>query len=150
MKVGFTIGKFAPLHKGHEYLINKGIKENDEFYILINDTSVTKVPLEERAEWLKEMYPKAHILLGKNPPEKYGMDSESIKIQTDYLKEMFRGIPVTTFYSGEKYGEYVGRALNVENIQVDKKIPICATRIREDLENNKNYVENFIYKKLKV
>lgn len=150
MKVGFTIGKFAPLHKGHEYLINKGIKENDEFYILINDTSVTKVPLEERAEWLKEMYPKAHILLGKNPPEKYGMDVESIKIQTDYLKEMFRGIPVTTFYSGEKYGEYVSRALNVENIQVDKKIPICATKIREDLETNKSYIENFIYKKLKV
>ena len=35
MKVGFTIGKFAPLHKGHEYLINKGIKENDEFYIFL-------------------------------------------------------------------------------------------------------------------
>ena len=25
MKIGFTIGKFAPLHKGHQYLIEKGI-----------------------------------------------------------------------------------------------------------------------------
>ena len=55
MNIGFTIGKFAPLHKGHEELIEKGIKENEEFYILINDTDVTKVPLEEREKWIKNM-----------------------------------------------------------------------------------------------
>ena len=55
MNIGFTIGKFAPLHKGHEELIKKGIAENDEFYILINDTNVTNIPLETRAKWLKEL-----------------------------------------------------------------------------------------------
>ena len=28
-KVGFTIGKFAPLHKGHQYLIETALKEMD-------------------------------------------------------------------------------------------------------------------------
>ena len=55
MNIGFTIGKFAPLHKGHEELIEKGLKENDEFYILINDTKVTNVPIEVRAKWLEKM-----------------------------------------------------------------------------------------------
>ena len=100
MNIGFTIGKFAPLHKGHEELIEKGIKENEEFYILINDTDVTKVPLEERAKWIKNMYPTVHVIIGKNPPKEYGMDDKSIKIQTDYLKQVFKNIPVTRFYSG--------------------------------------------------
>ena len=29
-KIGFTIGKFAPFHKGHEFLIETGLKDMDE------------------------------------------------------------------------------------------------------------------------
>lgn len=150
MNIGFTIGKFAPLHKGHEELIKKGIAENDEFYILINDTNVTNIPLETRAKWLKELFPKAHIILGKNPPKQYGMDEKSIKIQTDYLKEVFKDIPLTRFYSSEEYGKYVARDLGVEDRRVTKQIPISATLIRNDVETNKNYLENVIYKEFKL
>ena len=146
MNIGFTIGKFAPLHKGHEKLIEQGLKENDEFYILINDTDVSNISLETRASWIKSLYPSAHIILGKNPPKQYGMDEKSIKIQTDYLKDIFKGIPVNRFYSSEEYGKYVARDLNVENIKVDKSIPICATNIRENPENYKNYMEDIVYK----
>ena len=146
MKIGFTIGKFAPLHKGHEALIEKGLKENDEFYILINETDLSTVPLETRADWIKSLYPKAHIILGKNPPKQYGMDEESIKIQTDYLKEVFKDIPVTRFYSSEEYGKYVARDLNVENIKIEKEIPISATIIRENPKDNKKYMEDMVYK----
>lgn len=149
MNIGFTIGKFAPLHKGHQELIERGIAENDEFYILINNTDVTKIPLETRAKWIKEMYPQVHIILGKEPPKRYGMDKESIKIQTDYLKKMFKGINVTRFYSGEEYGKYVGQELNVESIIVKKETPISATQIREDIEKNKKYLESNIYQEIK-
>ena len=146
MNIGFTIGKFAPLHKGHEMLIEKGLKENDEFYILINDTDVSNISLETRASWIKSLYPSAHIILGKNPPKQYGMDEQSIKIQTDYLKDIFKGIPVNRFYSSEEYGKYVARDLNVENIKVDKTIPISATNIRKNPESNKKYMEEIVYK----
>lgn len=150
MNIGFTIGKFAPLHKGHEELIKKGIAENDEFYILINDTNVTNIPLETRAKWLKELFPKTHIILGKNPPKQYGMDEKSIKIQTDYLKDVFKDIPLTRFYSSEEYGKFVARDLGVEDRRVTKQIPISATLIRNDVETNKNYLENGIYKEFKL
>ena len=45
MKVGFTIGKFAPLHKGHQYLIEKGIQEMDEFYVIVYETDKMKIYL---------------------------------------------------------------------------------------------------------
>lgn len=148
MKIGFTIGKFAPLHKGHEELIKKGIEENDEFYVLINDTSVTKIPLETRAKWIKELYPNVHIILGKNPPKQYGMDEDSIKIQTEYLKKVFKDIPVTHFYSSEPYGKYVARDLQVVDRRIEKNIPISATIIRKNAEENKEFMEDIVYKRI--
>ncbi|MBQ8131635.1 MAG: hypothetical protein IJ193_04010 [Bacilli bacterium] len=145
MNIGFTIGKFAPLHLGHDQLIQKGIQENDLFYILINDTDVTDISLEVRANWLKELYPDANILLGTNPPKRYGMDPESIQIQTDYLKKMFHGIPVTRFYSGEKYGEYVADAFGIENVFVPKEIDISATKIRNNPEKYQKYLKIQVY-----
>ncbi len=146
--IGFTIGKFAPLHKGHEYLIEKAIAEMDDVYVLINDTNATKISLEERAKWIQNKYKKVHVILGKNPPTQYGMDETSIKIQTNYLKNVFKDIPVTHFYSGEDYGKYVARDLNVKNVKVEKKIPISATIIRKNIEENKKYISNEIYKEI--
>ena len=65
MKIGFTIGKFAPLHKGHQYLIEKGIKEMDEFYVIIYETNVMDISVEQRANWIKELYPVVKILIAK-------------------------------------------------------------------------------------
>ena len=145
MNIGFTIGKFAPLHKGHELLIEKGIKENDEFYVLINDTNVTNIPLKTRANWIKTMFPKAYVILGESRPKQYGMDEESIKIQTDYLKNIFKNIPVNRFYSSEEYGKFVARDMNIEEVKVEKKIPICGSIIRNNIIENKKYIENIVY-----
>lgn len=149
MNIGFTIGKFAPLHLGHDQLIRKGIEDNDLFYILINDTDIIDVSLEERATWLKKLYPEARIILGTNPPKQYGMDPESISIQINYLKDIFKDIPVNRFYSGENYGYYVSKYMNVDFIRIDKNIPISASIIRRDLESNKDFIDNSIYKELK-
>lgn len=65
MKIGFTIGKFAPLHKGHQYLIEKGIKEMDQFYVIVYETNVIDIPVEQRANWIKQLYPEVKILLAK-------------------------------------------------------------------------------------
>lgn len=151
MKIGFTIGKFAPLHKGHQYLIEKAIKEMDEFYVIVYETEVIDIPIEQRANWIKELYPEVKILLAKNPPLQYGLDEESIKIQMDYLKNIIKNIPVTHFYNSEPYGRYVARDLDIEEVQVDrlrKKYAISGTNIRKNLNENKEYIEEIVYKEL--
>ena len=148
MKIGFTIGKFAPLHKGHQYLIEKGIKETDKFYVVIYETDVTKVPLETRAKWIKEIYPEVNLIYAKNPPKQYGLDEESVGIQTKYLKNLVKEKGVTHFYNSEPYGKYVARDLNVEEVQVDRKrekYPISATAIRKNLKENSTYMEKIVY-----
>ena len=152
MKIGFTIGKFAPLHKGHQYLIEKGIKEMDKFYVIVYETNVIDIPLEQRANWIKELYPEVNILLAKNPPSQYGLDEESVKIQMDYLKNIIKDIPVTHFYNSEPYGKYVARDLHIEEVQVDRlreKYAISGTKIRKNINENKEYIEEMIYKEIK-
>ena len=152
MKIGFTIGKFAPLHKGHQYLIEKGLKEMDEFYVIVYETNVMDIPVEQRASWIRELYPNVHILLAKNPPTQYGLDEESIKIQMDYLKKIIKDIPVTHFYNSEPYGKFVARDLGIEEVQVDRhreKYAISGTKIRKNVNENKQYIEEIVYKELK-
>ena len=48
-KVGLTLGKYAPLHKGHEYVIETMLRETDESIVIIYDTDVTPIPLQIRA-----------------------------------------------------------------------------------------------------
>ncbi len=150
-KIGFTIGKFAPLHKGHQLLIETALKEMDEVYVVIYDTNIIDIDIEQRANWIKQLYPDVHIIYAYNSPQKYGLDDESVKIQMEYLSKLIKDIPVTHFYSSELYGEKVANYLNIENRIVDlerKKVPVSATILREGYEENSKYIEGFIYSEL--
>lgn len=150
-KIGFTIGKFAPLHKGHQLVIETALKEVDELYVVIYDTDIINIGVKERARWIKELYPKVQIIYAYNSPTKYGLDADSVKIQMEYLSNLIKDIPVTHFYSSEPYGEKVAEYLNITNRVVDikkKQIPISATAIRSNLNGSLNYLENNVYKDL--
>ena len=151
-KIGFTIGKFAPLHKGHQYLIETAMKEMDEFYIVVYDTEIIKNSVQERANWIKRLYPSAKIIYAFNSPNQYGLDKESEDIQMNYLYKLIKDIPVTHFYSSEPYGEKVAQYLNIENRIVDKErtvVPISAYKIRNDSTTNSKYLEDFVLNECK-
>ena len=148
-KIGFTIGKFAPFHKGHEYLIETALKETEQFYIVIYDTDIIDIPIEIRAKWIMDKYKNVKLIYAYNSPSQYGLDDESVKIQMEYLVKQINGIPVNCFYSSEPYGEKVAQYLGIENRVVDMKkgqIPISATKIRENIEDSKEFLEENVYK----
>lgn len=151
-KIGFTIGKFAPLHKGHEFLIETALNEMDEMYVVIYDTDKTNIDIKTRANWINKLYPNVKVLYAYDSPKQYGLDEKSVSIQMNYLNNIIKDIPVTHFYSNEKYGEKVSEYLNIKNRIVDIEkatIPISATSLRNNLEDNKKYLEDFIYKDIK-
>ena len=132
-KIGFTIGKFAPFHKGHAYLIDTALKEMDKFYIVVYDTPQFNISMEEKLNVLKQKYPNVKLIEAYNSPKQIGLDSKSVEIQMKYLSNLIKDIKPTNFYSSEDYGEYVAKYLNIENRIVDKeriKYPISATMIR--------------------
>jgi len=147
MKIGFTIGKFAPFHKGHEYLLETAIKDMDEFYVVIYDTNDYDINTKEK--WIKSAFPNIHILKAFNSPKEYGLDENSINIQMKYLSDLLKGIPVTHFYSSEEYGEYVSKYLNITNVLIDKdrnKYNISSRLIKEDINKYKEYLNDDVYK----
>ena len=151
-KIGFTIGRFAPFHKGHQYLIETALAECDEFYVVVYETDVMEVDVKTRAKWIKDLYPEVHILYGLNPPSKYGFDKDSVEIQMKYLCDIIEGIHPTSFYSSEPYGKCVADYLNIENRQVDKKrekYPISATMVRSDIEKHKKWLHLSVYNHIK-
>ena len=157
MKIGLTIGKFAPLHKGHEYLINKALKEVDLLYIFVYETDVMDIDINIRAKWIKDIFKDKNIQIIEiyNPPKQYGMDEISVKIQIDCILKKIKEIGnprITHFFSSEEYGKYVAKSLNTENVVIDRKrinIPINATIIRKDIEKYKKYLSRIVYEDLK-
>lgn len=148
MTTGFTIGKFAPLHKGHEYLIRTAINEMDEFYVIVYDEEFSGIDIETKINWIKTKFPKVKIIKAFDSPKQYGLDEKSVKIQMDYLKEIIKDIQFTHFYSSEDYGKYVAKYLKIENVIVDKnrdKYNISATRIRKDIHMHKDFLDNMVY-----
>ena len=153
VKIGFTIGKFAPLHKGHQLLIETALKEMDKFYIVIYETNLIDIDVKKRAEWIQKLYPNASILIANNPPNKYGLDKESVEIQMKYLLNVLGDIEPTHFYSSEPYGKCVAEYLNIIDRRVDnskKIVPISATKIRKNIEKYKNMIPEIVYKDLKA
>jgi len=151
-KIGFTIGKFAPFHKGHEYLINTALKEMDEVYVVVYDTNILDISTEKRAGWIKKTFPKVNILYAHNPPSKIGLDVESVNTQMEYLNNIIQNIPVTHFYNSEEYGKYVAKYLNIAERNIDMKrdtVKICATDIRQDIDNKKEFLSEIVYNDLK-
>ena len=147
-KVGFTIGKFAPLHKGHQYLIETALKEVDKMIVVVYDTNLIDIKLEKRAAWIKRLYPNVEIKFAHNPPSQYGLDEKSVKIQMEYLSKIMQDEKPTHFYSSEEYGEHVAKYMNLIDRRVDNnriQNPISAKMIRNNIEANKEWLENTVY-----
>ncbi|MDV7137761.1 AAA family ATPase [Maribacter sp. TH_r10] len=151
MKTGLTLGKFAPLHKGHQLMIETAIDEMDMVIVVVYDDPITTIPLKTRADWIRQLYPDITVIEGHKAPTDSGYTPEVMKIQEDYIKALLKNISVTHFYSSEPYGEHVSLALGAVDRRVDVKreqIPISATKIRNNPLQNRPFIHSIVYKDL--
>ncbi|MBK5144080.1 AAA family ATPase [Budviciaceae bacterium BWR-B9] len=148
---GLTLGKFAPFHKGHQYLIETALKEVDELYILIYHTSVTTIPLSVRANWIRKLYPQVKVIEAWDGPEGYSSDRDFEIEQENYILTMLNGQKITHFYSSEFYGDHVSKALGAVDRRVDEArtaVPISATEIRQNPLKHRQFIDDVVYSDL--
>ena len=72
-KIGFTIGKFAPFHKGHEYLIETALKDVDDFYVVIYDTPQFDIDIDTKEKWVKKKFPEVKVIKAFDSPTPSGL-----------------------------------------------------------------------------
>lgn len=149
---GLTLGKFAPLHKGHQLVIETAMREMDDVMAIIYDCpETTDVPLPVRANWLRTLYPRIQVVEAWDGPLEVGDTDEIRKTHEDYILNKLNVRGVTHFYSSEFYGDHMSRALGAVNRIVDsnrRMVPVSATEIRKDPFAFRSFMDPLVYRDL--
>ena len=135
-------------------MIERALEKADRLIVLVYDVpNLTKVPVEVRMKWIKKLYPEAEVINAGIGPEEIGDTPQVNKLHTDYAKgKLPEGVRIDYVFSSEDYGKHLARALGAENIVVDKSrinVPVSAGLVRDNIEEYKEYLEDFVYKDLK-
>lgn len=138
MKRGLVLGKFEPLHIGHEALINFAKEQCDILYVLLcmNDEKEV-IPGDIRLKWLLETYRNDSKVVIRYTDKKLPYTSESdrdiSKLWAEHLKKMFPDVEV--FISSEPYGDYVAEYMDIKHIMFNQSrdiVSISGTEIRNN------------------
>src|SRR5690606_32903127 len=106
------------------------------------------VPLSQRADWLRKLYPGVTVIEAPDGPMEVGDSPEIKKRHEDYILARLAGQKITHFFCSEFYGEHVSRALGARDCRVDelrKTVPISATEIRKDCYANRRWLHPLVY-----
>ena len=130
-EIGVVIGKFYPLHKGHQHLIQTAIDNVERLYIIIC-TKDEEVPGPlTREKWIKELYERPNVIV-KRIVDIY--DQDDSKLWAELTKKTIGCSPDVVFTS-ENYGHEYARYLKCvhELVDLDRiSIPISGTLIRSN------------------
>jgi HTH-type transcriptional repressor of NAD biosynthesis genes len=150
-RIGLTLGKYAPFHKGHQYVLETALGEMEELIVIIYDApETTNIPLNIRGNWIKRLYPQVKLIEAWDGPTEVGASEEIKKRHEKYIIEKLGIKNITAFYSSEFYGEHVSKALGAENRLVDperKYANISGTEIRKNPYSFRSYLDPQVYSK---
>ena len=152
-RTGLTLGKYAPFHKGHEYVIRTMLEEMDEAVVVIYDTPVTPVPLQVRAGWIRQLFPQAKVIEAWDGPDGYSSERAFEIIQEQYILNLLNGRRIDAFYCSEFYGAHMARALGAVDRRVDEAreaVPVSGTMIRANPYQHRQYLSAAVYRDLIV
>jgi HTH-type transcriptional repressor of NAD biosynthesis genes len=148
-KIGVTIGKFYPLHKGHELMIEMAASQLDELIVIVSsseDVLDYKNPrhladLDVRHDIIKQKYAGRNITVLKHRDiigspinvDEHGTATD--RAFWDYWLDIFSILApdATHFVSSDRYGAKAADLMGIEWFAVDpdrELIDISATRIR--------------------
>ena len=151
-RIGFVLGKFCPLHKGHMLLIQQAMDACDRVYIVVDNIMDDVIPVERRMQWVKLQYPSAVVLTQEHP---LPQDPSETPYFWDIWRETLLQLlpqPIDVVFASEQYGARLAKELSAEFVMVDldrKVVPVSATRIREDLLGQWEYLSPVVQRDLR-
>jgi NadR type nicotinamide-nucleotide adenylyltransferase len=130
-KVGFIVGKFMPLHAGHEFLINTAIEQCEKVFVLSYHDKDLGYDHLLRATWLETLFPTVSVqVLNPDHLPKLQSDVDHQRFCASFIAMwcMENGINKThtnAVFSSEEYGEPFSKVVEeylsapVDNVVVD-------------------------------
>lgn len=129
MKRGIIVGKFYPFHSGHAYLIETAKRQVGGLTVLVCDRSDQIFTGEERATWIREMFPDVIVRVIRDI-----LDDENSERWARYTL-LFLGYRPDVVFTSETYGDAYAEYLGAEHVLVDRMrsaVPISGTSVREN------------------
>lgn len=140
-----VVGKFCPLHKGHQYLLDVATELSDHLMILSYTSQDLGFTAKERQAWLSKLYPKASIVVLDKDSRRNLPDDDA----NEYMHRQFCAVECErnnnfkpdVIFSSEKYGDgfaehltrYFGHHVTHEVVDLlRQKVPISGTQLRAD------------------
>ena len=172
---GLVVGKFSPLHRGHELVIRRAFKECDEV-ILIN-YSKPELPgcdPEKREQWLAALFPDAKRLVVTDErlqswatshddfQKVPANDAEEIVHRQfcGFLCQSILGVTVDAVFTSEDYGDGFADeltryfrtrrpdAIQVCHVMVDRRrnrVPVSGTMLRGEIHKHRQWLSPIVY-----
>lgn len=138
-KVGFVLGKFMPLHRGHEALLRFAAASVDRLYVVVDHIPGAWVSAERRCDWIARTVPAATVLhLPKPNPQDPREHPQFWDIWRTSLQAVLPEKPDVVIAS-EHYGARLAQELGAVFMPFDiprAAMPVSATMIREDVLGN--------------
>lgn len=147
MKTGLALGKYSPLHKGHQWLFETALEEMDHLIVVIYQSpETTTIPLITRANWIRQLYPQIEVIEAPDGPTSTGDTPEIKHAQEQYLGHLLRGRQITAFYSSEFYGEHISEFFGCQDRRLNRRhINISGSEIRSNSYQQRHYVAPQVY-----
>lgn len=163
-ETGLVIGKFSPLHKGHEQVIEIAQKRCSQVILLSwSDPEFDGCDPDTRSSWLRAVFPGCiSIVIGSQDASRYGFghppaNDASDAIQRAYTAQIIEkgNLPVPdAVFTSESYGLGLASSLqdafarSVSHVSVDPdrtKVPVSGTSIRTDIHQHRSFLSPIVY-----
>jgi NadR type nicotinamide-nucleotide adenylyltransferase len=158
---GLVVGKFAPLHRGHELVIGRARAACDELLLLsYSRPERPGCDPRRRARWLEQLFPWARrLVLDGAVPDDSAPDEEHRRFVARVCLEQLGG-PVDAVFTSEDYGDGFARTLTavfqqhdprlppVTHVLVDRarhEVPISGSAIRADVHAHRRWLSPAVY-----
>jgi HTH-type transcriptional repressor of NAD biosynthesis genes len=162
MRRGLVVGKFMPLHRGHQLLIETALANVDELTVVVYNTDIDDyvqalMPANKRAGWIATLYPQIHNLVVLNDPlDGNYTEHDDPKYAQMYADQVAFLGPFTHVFSSEDYGApfagaFVKHGWIPQHITVDaarELMPISGTTFRSDMFKYRAFVDPIVYRSL--
>lgn len=142
---GFVLGKFCPLHKGHQYLIDTARRQVERLYVVVDNIMDDVIAVSQRMRWMRQEYPDAIVLTQPSP---LPQDPSETPLFWDIWREALLALlpeRMDVVYASEPYGERLARELQAAFVMVDaarQHVPISATVLRNSLLSHWDYLSD--------
>ncbi|MEY4531885.1 MAG: HTH-type transcriptional regulator, partial [Deinococcota bacterium] len=154
-KIGLVVGKFAPLHQGHELVLKTALAQCENLIVLVySNPDFSWMPSSTRASWVEDLCPTARVYIPENAPPNEANDFTHREFVKSWLEQ--NQFVIDAVFGSDDYLQGFAAHIGAVPIKVDATRdthPISGTALREAVQHNqiahfKSFVSSIVYSHL--